>query len=108
MEIILKLANADPDYIRKISPQIPHDVETIVMKCLEKDPDRRYDSAKAVAEDLQHYLNGDSIQARPPSLTYLASKKIRKYKALAIVLGVSTILVLGHGRHKHLFMVAYR
>ncbi len=94
MEIILKLANADPDYIRKISPQIPHDVETIVMKCLEKDPDRRYDSAKAVAEDLQHYLNGDSIQARPPSLTYLASKKIRKYKALAIVLGVSTILVL--------------
>lgn len=95
MEIILKLAHEDPDYIRKISPQIPHDLETIVMKCLEKDPDRRYDSAKAVSEDLQHYLNGDSIQARPPSFTYLASKKIRKHKSLAIVLAVSAILILG-------------
>ncbi|MCI0445373.1 protein kinase, partial [bacterium] len=94
MEIILKLAHEDPDYIRKISPQIPHDLETIVMKCMEKDPDRRYESAKAVAEDIQHYLNGDSIQARPPSLTYVASKKLRKHKTLAIVLAVSAILVL--------------
>lgn len=94
MEIILKLAHEDPDYLRKVSPQIPVDLETIVMKCLEKDPDRRYDSAKAVAEDLQHYLNGDSIQARPPSLAYTASKKIRKHKTLAIVLAVSALLVL--------------
>lgn len=94
MEIILKLAHDDPDYLRKISPQIPIDLETIVMKCLEKDPDRRYDSTKAVADDLQHYLNGDSIQARPPSFTYVASKKIRKHKTLATVLAVSTILVL--------------
>lgn len=94
MEIILKLAHEDPDYIRKISPQIPIDLETIVMKCLEKDPDRRYDSAKAIAEDLQHYLNGDSIQARPPSLAYTASKKIRKHKTLAIVLAVSALLIL--------------
>jgi serine/threonine protein kinase len=95
MEIILKLAHQDPDYIRKISSQIPVDLETIVMKCLEKDPGRRYDSAKAVGEDLQHYLNGDSIQARPPSFAYTASKKIRKHKTLAIVLTVSAILVLG-------------
>jgi eukaryotic-like serine/threonine-protein kinase len=93
MEIILKLARDDPDYLRKVSPQIPMDLETIVMKCLEKDADHRYDSAKAVAEDLQHYLNGDSIQARPPSFIYTASKKIRKHKTLAIVLAVSAILV---------------
>ena len=42
------------------------DIETIAMKALEKDRDRRYQSATALEEDIQHYLNDDPISARPP------------------------------------------
>ena len=92
MEVILQLSQNDPPALRKISPELPKDLETIVMKCLERNPDRRYDSAKALAEDLERYLNGDSIQARPVTLSYRLQKKIRKHKNVAAILTISILL----------------
>jgi serine/threonine-protein kinase len=63
---------------------VPQDLATIVGKCLEKDPAQRYDSARAVAEDLARYLNGDPIQGRKTSLVYRLLKKARKHKKLAV------------------------
>ncbi len=94
MEVIVKLSQGDPTPLRKLAPEIPRDLETIVTKCMERNPDRRYDSAKALAEDLERYLNGDSILARPASLTYRLNKKIRKHQAAAAILAVSTFLVI--------------
>jgi len=51
--------------IRKMDPRIPADLETIVMKCLEKEPQKRYDSAHALVSDLNRYLEGEPIEARP-------------------------------------------
>jgi WD40 repeat protein len=59
------------------------DLDWIVMKCLEKDRARRYDSVSSLVTDLQRYLNGDPVLARSPSLAYRSWKLIRRYKTVA-------------------------
>ncbi len=57
----------DPVSPRRINPKIPADLETIIMKCLEKEPERRYASALAFAEDLARWRDGEPVLARPVS-----------------------------------------
>lgn len=60
-------------------PGIPRDLETICLKCLEKEPPDRYDSAAAFAEDLRRYLDDESIMARPPTTVVRTIKWIRRH-----------------------------
>lgn len=80
--------------LRKRNSAVPSDLRTIVMKCLEKEPDKRYESAKALAEDLQRYLNGEPIFARPTSWSYRLLKKARKNKVAAAILGAAVLVTL--------------
>src|SRR6185436_6990409 len=82
------------------APKLIHlvrgDLDWIVMKCLEKDRTRRYETANGLAMDLQRHLNNEPVVARPPSTVYRFQKLVRRNRGAAFaVAAVLTVLVLG-------------
>ena len=72
------------------------ELDCIVMKCLEKDPVRRFETVSALADDIQRYLNGEPIQSHPPSSLYRLRKTLRKNAAaVGTVIAVFLTLVCG-------------
>ena len=67
----------------KLSALVQGDLDWIVMKALEKDRKRRYQTANEFAEDVERYLNDDLVEARPPSLVYKMGKFVRRNKTAA-------------------------
>jgi serine/threonine protein kinase len=65
LETVLKVISEDPASPRQLQPSVPRDLEVICLKCLERDPRRRYASAEALAEDLRRFSAGEGIFARP-------------------------------------------
>jgi eukaryotic-like serine/threonine-protein kinase len=94
VEVVMKLLSQDPVPLSRREPSVPRDVETIVMKCLEKDPGRRYDSARALAQDLGRYLDGEPIGARPTGFLYRRYKRARRHKAVVSTGTLALLLVL--------------
>ena len=92
--VLDNIVNAAPQRPRTIRSQIGDEVETIVLKCLAKDRARRYQSAGEVARDLEHYLNGEPIEAKRDSFGYLLRKQLRKHRLLT---GFAGALVLFSG-----------
>ncbi len=84
--------------IPALAEAIRGDLDWIVMKCLEKDRTRRYETANGLATDLQRYLDDEPVLARPPSTTYRIRKFVRRNKA-AVVAGVAiaAALIAGAG-----------
>jgi predicted Ser/Thr protein kinase len=95
--VLVRLVQEDARPLRQAAPAIPEDLETIVAKCLEKDSARRYESARELAEDLDRFLDGEPIRARPAGWLYRAGKRLRKNRALAAVSAVAilSLVVLG-------------
>lgn len=92
-DALAKVVRDEPVPLRKRNASIPVDLETIVMKCLQKEPARRYDSARALAEDLQRFLDGETIEARPTSIVYRLYKKSQKHKTIAAILSVALFFI---------------
>jgi serine/threonine protein kinase len=79
----------------KLTKLVRGELDWIVMKCLEKDRNRRYETASALAADVQHYLNDEAVQACPPSTWYCFRKFARRNKrALATVSVLAVALLL--------------
>lgn len=89
VQLLMLVVNEDPIPPRRHDPGIPADLETIVLKCLEKEPQRRYDSARAVAEELQRFLDGEPILARRISRVERLARLIRKHRAMAAMLAIA-------------------
>ncbi|MGH9844634.1 MAG: serine/threonine protein kinase, partial [Blastocatellia bacterium] len=75
--------------------RIDRDLETIALKALEKDPERRYQSVAAMAEDVERYLTNQPILARPPSALYQFRKLVARHKAPFAFLAALFVLLLG-------------
>jgi serine/threonine-protein kinase len=93
--LLLKILRDDPPPPRSLDPSVPRDLETIILKCLEKEPQRRYESARALAEDLRRFLDGEPVAARPAGALHRLGRKARKHKAVAAALAVSASVVVG-------------
>ncbi len=73
----------DPAPLRSLNPRIPRDLETIVLKCLQKEPSDRYATAEALAQDLRRFARGDPIEARPPGVIEKFTRRAWRQKGLA-------------------------
>jgi serine/threonine-protein kinase len=95
--LIFKVTKEEPPLPISIKPNLPLDLQSITLKCLEKEPQRRYDSAKALARDLQRYLDGEPITIRPTTWRYRVWRLIKKHKALTAVSLVALLAILVAG-----------
>src|SRR5437867_3248323 len=90
-----KRRSADPP---KLVHALRGDLDWIVMKCLEKDRARRYETASGVSADLKRFLDNEPVVARPPSTVYQFRKFVRRHKgAVAAASAVALALILGLG-----------
>ena len=78
--------------VRRLVKRLHRELEWIPLKAMRKEPDRRYVTAHALAEDIQNYLDGVPLLAGPESATYRLKKTIKRYKAL--VTGIAVVLVV--------------
>lgn len=79
---------------RLLNPTIPRDLETICLKCLEKEPDRRFATASELAAELQRFLQGEPIRSRPIGLTARVWRWGQRRPALASLIGTSVLASL--------------
>ncbi|WP_428265548.1 protein kinase domain-containing protein [Haliangium sp.] len=93
-ELLRWVMERAPMTLQQRRREVPRDLDTIVMKCLEREPDQRYPSARDLAEDLQRYLNGDPIRARSATVRYVVGRKLRKHALLSALVAVATLCVL--------------
>src|SRR5438034_3655236 len=93
LETLEQVRTREPVSPSRLQPGVPRDLGTICLKCLEKEPHRRYASAAALADDLDQFLGGKSIQARPAGPLERGWKWSRRRPALAALLLV--LLLVG-------------
>jgi Protein kinase domain len=96
-QVIAQVMHKDPPAPRRINPKIPVDLETICLKAMEKDPDRRYQTAGQLADDLRRYVNRFAISARRAGPAARAAKWIRRHPGVASLLGGLLVAVLAAG-----------
>jgi eukaryotic-like serine/threonine-protein kinase len=91
-----KIQHDEPARVRSFHPEIRRDLEAIAQKCLEKDPRRRYQTAEELARDLERFLNGEGVQARPvgPLRRAFRQAKRRPARTASIVAAILAVPLL--------------
>src|SRR5215475_4233431 len=96
-ETIKLLLDTEPRQPRLLNPKIDRDLSTICLKCLEKDPKRRYSSAFALAEDLERWLKHEPIQARHTGVFARGRKWVRRNPSIAVMAALLLALAVPLG-----------
>ena len=96
METIRQVLDKEPRRPSSLNPKVDRDLETICLKCLEKEPAHRYGSAEALADDLDRWLRNVPIAARPASILHRGGKWMHRHPGAAMLLGALILsLILG-------------
>ena len=94
-ETIRLLLDTEPRQPRLLNPKIDRDLSTVCLKCLEKDPKRRYSSALGLTEDLEHWLRHEPIRAKPSGFFTHARKWVRRNPSTAVLVTLLVALAAG-------------
>jgi WD40 repeat protein len=89
--LLHQVLHDDPKPPRRLNDKVPRDLETVCLKCLEKDPARRYATAQALADDLRRFVKGEPIVARPAGAWERGWKWVRRRPAAAGLLGLGAV-----------------
>jgi len=92
-EVLNRIRTAEPIRPRTIEREIDDDTETIVLKCLHKDPARRYQSVGELARDVRHYLANEPIEAKRDSGWYLLRKSLYRHRAATSIAAAFVLVV---------------
>jgi serine/threonine protein kinase/tetratricopeptide (TPR) repeat protein len=95
LETLEQVRRDDPVPPLRLQPKLPRDLQTVCLKCLEKQPARRYASARELAEDLERFRRGEPIHAHPSGALQRSIKWARRRPALASLIGVCLVAALG-------------
>ena len=93
--LLRKICSDDPPSLRSLDSMVPVDLNTIVLKCLEKDPDKRYQSAQELREELERVRTGHPIRARPVGRPARAWRWCRRNPGIAALLFVICLAISG-------------
>jgi hypothetical protein len=97
LETYEQVLTQEPVPPRRLTPKVPRDLETICLKCLQKEPHKRYATAQALADDLRRFQNGHPIRARRVRLWERAVKRIRRRPQEAALIALGLVALLGVG-----------
>ena len=92
--LLQKVINDDPPGPRTLDGQVPKDLDTICLKCMEKDPHRRYDTAGDLGADLQRYMAGEPVAARRIGAVGRTLRWARRNRAVALMLAATITTLL--------------
>jgi WD40 repeat protein/tRNA A-37 threonylcarbamoyl transferase component Bud32 len=95
LETLRQLQDREPIPPRTLDRRIDRDLETVCLKCLQKDPQRRYASAQALADDLERWLAGEPVRARPVGRRERALRWVRRRPHLAALAGLLVLALVG-------------
>jgi tetratricopeptide (TPR) repeat protein len=97
LDTLSQVKSLEPVPPSRLQTTLPRDLETICLKCLRKDPVKRYASAADLAEDLRRFLDGEPIKARPTPWWERTWKWTNRHRAAAALIAVSTLALIGLG-----------
>jgi len=95
LQTLQQVVQADPARPRLLNPAVPRDLETVCLQCLQKEPRLRYPSALALAEDLDRFLHGQPVRARPVGPVGRAARWCRRKPVVAAMAGMLILAVAG-------------
>ncbi len=95
-DVFRNIAHAEPAKPSTHRADVDGELDTIVLKCLSKEPERRYQSAGLLAGDIERYLNGEVIEARRESRLYVLTKTVRRHRGAAVASAVLLVASLAY------------
>jgi serine/threonine protein kinase/uncharacterized protein (DUF433 family) len=94
LDTLVQVLEQEPTPVRRLNPAVPRDLETVAHRCLRKAPAERYASAADLADDLQRFLEGEPVRARPLSPPQRLWRWAKRRPGAALVRGLSGLLLL--------------